>query len=1114
MQKLLLLGGLVCALPFVGGASGMGGNHVPDGTNVWIGAASGGSWSNEANWRAESPSGLSVKELFARHCVYDLRALGNGAVVTNDLVCANVYGERDSKQHTMVAGILCAGAAGDVWTIRQNGGKGLFFCSPCRLEIDDGTLVWEDVASGAYPYKEPNKYGTGEFRFRKMPSMWESVGHVRAGTLGFTNNAGTLTYCWRVYDGARLAVHDGVTKISQIFSKSGDGTTAAIDVAADATLQLNTGFNNYKSGESFYGDLTGAGTLAISGGGVHRFWKGGDRDTLSFTGTIQPYLGELELGTAESPVGLNAAAKVDVAGAGWLRLFGSQTIAALSGIGCEGGVSYPAASVLTVAGTGTPSTNVYAGRVSGGDFVKRGAGDTLVLKGASVNTGTTRVEEGTLALSRGLLRKNLRAYWNFDDPDDMGADMSADGLLPLAVGKNASVRPCLVDDGVSGRAIHFGDGQDMKKGGKFYRANTDALNAVGVLPSVRVAFTISFWMRPTPGKCGSGTNFLKIDNGNFSKDIETEDGVVTREPNWDGSGFFFGSVKLDEDKLDAGNKDAAIPAFQHLGFYCGTGWTRGGAYNDGGTEKPFAKRVAIAKFDSADYLMDGAWHHVVGTYSNRVIRIYVDGVLKDERTRDGDLSLSGNPYVQLCNYADDIGHTYSGDLDEIQWLAEAWSEADVQAEYAARNPAAFRRGLPKPVAHWTFDEPNAANGYADVTGNGFDLVNASTNGTAVVGHEAVSYTGESGLTGGAAKLVGKAAYLKLKDGVDMTSVLPVGSSFTIVLRCGYPGNAPFFMFGDGTAEHSVYLGDCDCPRIQYWLVGDKTSWNARLSLGDCGTYGSWIYFHQSAYCLNTLVYDAPRKTLRLYRDGKLLVMRDKTFSINPTKLQWGYVDGRCFENLRLDDLRIYNEALTSEEVACVARSVRYGGTDAPYADRPILSADSPVTVAAGATLEARGAEVHGVKSLAGAGTVKVVGSAAFHAADYTGFTGSVVGTGRLLVEPGQTVPLTAAQVAADVAFKDDVVTVSAANETTPLVRTAGRVVLPTAGVLKLAGATTANGFFGKTFLLAECSAAVCPPDTSAWTFEPACTDRPSLKFRFANGRLYAKVGGGALLIIR
>lgn len=1097
MRKSLLF--LIGTLSFMAEASGTVGGHVPDGTNVWVGAASGGSWADEANWRAESPKGWTVKELFARHCVYDLRGLEGGAVVTNDLVCANVYKENSSGAYTMVAGIVCDGAADDVWTIRQKGGKGLYFCCPCRLQVDGGTLVWDDCAGEMYPYKQPNKYGTGEFLFHRVPNMWEAEAYVHEGTLGFTNDAGTVTYRWKIFDGATLAVRGGSrTAISQVHSSSTDGTKAVIDIAEDAMLRFYTGFNNYISGYLYYGDVTGSGTLEISGGGVHRIRKGA-REALSFTGTVRPYLGELELGTASAPVALDPAVGVDVAGAGWLRLFGDQAVSALSGAGCDGGVEIPAVSALTVAGTDAPSTNVYAGRVAGGDFVKRGADSALVLKGGLVNAGATRVEEGTLALVRGMSRRNLRAYWNFDDPDDMGADVSMDGALPLQLERNPAVRPRLVEDGVSGRAVHFGDGQNMTKSGIFHRADTNDASAIAAIPSG--VFTVSFWMRPTKGKCGSGTNFIHFDYGSGEL-VTNETGVVVKKTGW-GSGIFFGSSHRDEDTAQA------IPAFKNLCAYFGVGWTRGGVWNDGGTSKKNAAMVAIAKFDDADYLFDGAWHHVVGTYSNRVMRIFVDGTLMDERTRDGDLVIPPNPSVQIGNYSSgDALHCYQGDVDEIQWLAEAWSEANVRAEYEAHQPVAFRRSLPQPLAHWTFDEQNADGSFTDVTGNGFDLVSASSNGTAVVKHESVTYSGESGLAGGAAVIENKSgAYLKLKDGADMTSRLPAGSSFTIVMRCAYPGDNPYFIFGDGTAARSVRLGDSGCPRVQYWCVGDDN----RISMGDCGTYGSGNSVLQSAYCMNALVYDAPGKTLRLYRDGALVGRATKAFSINPTTLQWGCVGGRYFNNLRMDDLRIYDEALSPGDVAQVVRSVRYGaGVIGP---QPVLSADSPVVVAAGATLEAHGAEAHGAKSLSGADAVKVVGAAAFHAGDYAGFSGTIGGTGRLLVEKGQTIPLDAAQISADVGFMDDVVVVSSASSATPLVRASGKVLLPASGTLKLSDATTPGSFLGKRFLLAECADAEFPADASAWKFEPSRDGMPPLAFEFASGRLWAKVGGGGTLFI-
>ena len=66
MKKIACLGVLLTGFAAFG--TGTYNNHKPDGTNVWIGASTGGSWSNVANWRAESPSGYTVEELFQRHC--------------------------------------------------------------------------------------------------------------------------------------------------------------------------------------------------------------------------------------------------------------------------------------------------------------------------------------------------------------------------------------------------------------------------------------------------------------------------------------------------------------------------------------------------------------------------------------------------------------------------------------------------------------------------------------------------------------------------------------------------------------------------------------------------------------------------------------------------------------------------------------------------------------------------------------------------------------------------------------------------------------------------------------------------------------------------------------
>lgn len=1082
-------------------ASGKFGSIKPDGTNVWIGAASGGSMSNVANWRAESPKGYTVEELMKMHCVFDLRGLENGAVVTNDLTLGNTYanenGSYNTKRFTLVAGIIASGAPGDNWTVVKNGGTGLFFTQPCYLDIDGGRLVWEDTAGDMYPYKVPTKRGTGTFAFKSVPTLWETDGYVDAGTLEFTNNASATTYRWKILKGGKIDIATGTTQLSQVYTGGDADANTILNVRSDATLKLCTGFNNYNGSYAFYGDLTGSGVLQSTGGAVHKFQKGAV-NTLSFTGTLQPYVGDLSFGVAGTPLGVNPATSVDVAGQGWLRLYGNQSFTRLSGAGSDGGVHYPATSTLTVTGPSAAETNTFHGRLAGGAFVKTGADYTLVMTGANIHTGETRVAAGTLALKRGFQRKGLRAYWTFDDPDDMGADVSVNGLMPMSVRKNPTFRPYLVEDGVCGRAVHFGNPGSMANGGLFMRANMTNLTSVSSTPSGAAPFTFSFWMRPTKGKCGNGTNFIHIDSGNGTYTNETD--VVTSGVNW-GSGFFFGSPKYDE------STKASLSSLQNLCFYCGCGWTRGGVYADDGKSSPNTQKVAIAKFSNKDYLFDGKWHHVVGTYSNRIMRIFVDGVKMDERTRSADLSVSSNPYAQFGNYSGDTAHTYQGDLDEIQWLAGAWSEDEVAAEYAAKNPRRNATAvLPAPIAHWTFDEQKADHGYADVTGNGFDLENVASNGTHFVQSEPISYPEDSASTGAAAVLKYRTSYLQLRSGVDLTTKLPVGSSFTLSMRCAYPGNGLFFIFGDGTNGNSVRLGDSGCPRLQYWYVGDTT----KRELSDTGSYGASGSFPQSAYLMDTIVYNAENKSLQIYRDAKLVYSATgKTFSINPTMLKWGCVGTSYFVNLRLDDMRIYNEALTCGQVEELARRVR-GSMRAQEAE--VLPAASPVVVDAGATLAAMGLKDHAVGALRGAGTVDVRGGASFRAADYSAFTGTISGTGFLRLADAVRVPSTAT-VTADVRIDAPLLARANAGTATPFVTTSGRVVVPSTGTIRVSDATQGGQLAGKRWALAAGSSFVVPTDLSGWTVEPA-PDK-DWEFKTVNGTLYFAVkGGGTLLTIR
>ena len=1117
-------------------ASGTYNYHKSDGTNVWIGAASGGSMKELSNWKAlvggaEHTDATSVSNLFMKHVTLDIRGLAHGAVLTNDINFGNTYNERSSTGYTMIAGIVYDGQDGDeVSFVKANGCKGLFFTAPSYLDILGGTVVWNGDGGESYPYKKPVKRGAGVFRFASAAGFWESDGTVQLGTLAFTNNVSTHNYVWRVDDGATLKVEAGTSgsRFGSLYTSSSAHSAARLEVDPGATCEIVGGWNTVMAErQKFYGTLAGEGTFSVNCGAVQEFLKSDHVGAIPFTGLLSPWIGDIAFGTAAAPLGVDASASASIPGGGWLRFHADQELSSISGEGVDGGIALDAGQTLTVGGSA--ATNVFAGRIKGGSFVKAGS-STLALTGAGGWTGATAVSAGTLALGGGLYRSGLVACWNFDNPDDWGADSSNVGQLPVALRTNPAptFRPYLNTPVTAGV---FPSGNDAFTFSFWMRPTK---GKCGNGSNFIHTFTFSFWMRPTKGKCGNGSNFIHIGPKSATSPVTNECGNTVYGLSWNSGNFYFGSCKYDED-----NPSTSLGAFKNLCFYVQHGWTRAGVWNDGGTSKSTDNSVAYAKFSDGNYLFDGKWHHVVGTYSNRVIRLFVDGVKMDERVRTANINITTEPYITLGNYSTDTSHTYSGDLDEIQWLRGAWSEADVLAEYEARRPRMEKVSLPAPVAHWTFDEKRETGGtyyFDDVTGHGYTLkaaflATSTMTPDVELQMENVTYPENRG---GKAFWIkpGKESHgwdaamgghLELADGVDMSDRFPVGSAFTVSLRRWANSRTDFFCFGDpDTPSKNIRLCDDGTPPRMGARVGSDTRrYFATSYLYGIAATAGWV--HQ------TVTYDPSTKVLCLYIDGKRVGRNTGvTVSIDPKQVSVSG-NGRTSNaeyahTTRFDDLRIYDRALDDEQVAALAKVVRF--YDGVHSDNELLAAqpnvpgDSDVTVAAGATLAIRPGAVGTMKSVSGAGTVCVEGSAwaCARALDWSGFTGTVKGCGLVAVVPGTTLDLThAASVTADVGFADDVIEL-APGQTAALAKTPGAVRLPAKGTLRLAGATRAGAWPGKRFLIAECAAYKGPADTTGWAFEPAGDPGSGElrgEFKFVSGRLYLQMkGGGTLMLFR
>jgi autotransporter-associated beta strand protein len=251
-----------------------------------------------------------------------------------------------------------------------------------------------------------------------------SVGAVLAGTAGLTKSGpGTA-------DLGGANTYSGSTTINggtlSVYSAGGLGNAAgAVTVNAGATLYTHSGLTISRTGDVTVngGNLTtdnnNFGTMSVSGGnfiannaavlavrlaGTGGLTVGGVGETFlwtdsSYTGATVISSGQLTLGgvgaiSSQSSLQIDSGAAVNLTGA-FAPTNINRTFAGLTGAG----VLYGGGGTVTV--NKTSGTDTFSGDIQGAQgFIKDGAG-TLALVGNSSYTGTTTVNQGTLAITTG-----------------------------------------------------------------------------------------------------------------------------------------------------------------------------------------------------------------------------------------------------------------------------------------------------------------------------------------------------------------------------------------------------------------------------------------------------------------------------------------------------------------------------------------------------------------------------------------------------------------------------------------------------------------------------------------------------------------------------------------
>lgn len=632
----------------------------------------------------------------------------------------------------------------------------------------------------------------------------------------------------------------------------------------------------------------------------------------------------------------------------------SVSLAALSGAAAAGGVSMEAeGSTLAVGVEAQAATNSYQGRIYGNGTTLVKEGDAYALELSGIASGVTNVEvkSGALALRRPLARKGLVCFYPFDDKDMQDIGFDASPSRLCLAQEGSGIS--YIPDGIRGSAIRFTSDSYLTSGNEFKPSN---------FPYGTNSFTVSVWIRPDANSFNSDTRRWICSWGSAS------------------AGKLVGFDLKSETELMFSN------------------------YGSG--------RSCTCPIEKS--LSDGEWHHVVLTYCEGTVKFYVDGSMAKSGSVS-DPSVDRAPEFRIGSYAN--GNAYVGDMDEFMICDYAWSAGEVADEYAGKapEPVDALSVLPKPVAHWTFDD--GENVGADSSGNGIALTHDTTTGSDPI-------TVESG-----ASICGKAARFTTANGwlalAEYPARFPSGTkNFTVIARyrpervqndgSNKPGVVTFGILDSladnshvvrvgsangafASANHNIFGTEVTVSGGWRTAVGsDNTRWTtAAVTFSACE--GDATY-HVRTYCDGVLV-DDRRKTGGLGTSGSGIDMfyvgrGERTREGLPT------AEYRDFQGL-IDDVQIYDCSLSSGQIRLITDLLEASkGSAEGYGtvDPQVLDGDTSVTVGDGARL--RVASRTALASVSGAGDIEIAPLAQFSVSDISGFTGGLTGSGELYIPDG------------------------------------------------------------------------------------------------------------------
>jgi hypothetical protein len=304
------------------------------------------------------------------------------------------------------------------------------------------------------------------------------------------------------------------------------------------------------------------------------------------------------------------------------------------------------------------------------------------------------------------------------------------------------------------------------------------------------------------------------------------------------------------------------------------------------------------KLEGTTALATGVWYYVAATYSTGgVITLYINGAQEAQGSgaatsipsASANVTIGAREYTGFEDY-------FNGSIDDVRIYNRTLSAAEVASLYAQSSQSLIKNSSLGLVAHWTFEE-GTGTATADKTGNG--NTGTLTNGPTWAGGKfgkGISFDGTDDYVAvpnlgfsGAARQFSVCMWYNPSTGSTLRTLFSMGgdgtnsSANSLEILRDYPSANDLSMYGNGQA---VRLTANSTPAVNQWTHACFSSDGTTTKIYTNGTQAASTAF---SWTIN-----------------------NNTYAIGADLAQGG-VAYNWYGSI--DDVRIYNRALSAQEVS-------------------------------------------------------------------------------------------------------------------------------------------------------------------------------------------------------